>query len=90
MWGRKSLSSLLKEIIIQAEQVGLPQKDLQIATEYIEYNEFGVALEHVIDQLFEFDIKINQVMYDSIALSAQAMKMDENTYSFLKSLIGSD
>ncbi len=77
MLENKKLILTLNEIIIQAEGIRLPQSDLNIAKEYIEYNEFGAALEHIIDQLFEFDIQINKTIYDLIILAGRTMEMDE-------------
>ena len=86
MFGKKRLILCLNEIILQAEGIGLPQPDLNIAKEYIEYNEFGAALEHIIDQLFEFDIQINKTIYDLIILAGSTMEMDEAKLYPLKNL----
>ncbi|OJW17311.1 MAG: hypothetical protein C0154_00215 [Mucilaginibacter sp.] len=78
---------LINEIIKKASLFGLPQIDVDIANGYIDYNECGLALEHIADQLFEFDIKIDEPFYHSILSVADKMVIERNQFDFLKKLV---
>ncbi|PAW92655.1 hypothetical protein CKK33_03755 [Mucilaginibacter sp. MD40] len=81
------LKSSINEIITKASLFGLPQKDVDIAYEYINYNEHGLAIKHIADQLFEFDIKIDEPFYHSIISIADKMTMEKIQLDFLKNLV---
>ena len=83
----KRLITSLNSIINQAENAGLSKRDLNIAKEYIDHFEFGLSLEYITVQLFEFNIQINQEFYDAIVLTGELMEIKEGEYSYLKSLI---
>jgi hypothetical protein len=87
MWSNNKLIISLNKVIIKAEQIGLPPTDLNVAKEYIDHNEFALALEHIVDQLFEFNIQINKEIYDAVVLTGGLMNMNETEFDTLKTLL---
>ena len=60
MWGQLNewlrpdkANVLVKQLLVEAELLGLPAQDTVIAQEYLDYTEWGLALEHIVTQLFE-------------------------------------
>ena len=90
MWTEEVSYILKKElldIINKAKNFGLPEKDISNAIEFLKYGEFGLCLETVVVQLFEYDIKIDEDFFEMVAYAASKMKLTEKDYLFLKQLI---
>lgn len=78
---------MLRAVIDQAIILGLTAKDIEISEEFLEYNEEGLCLDHIIVQLHEFEIPITQEFYTLVESAAQKMKLPEKEYAYLKELI---
>jgi hypothetical protein len=87
MFGYRKLNRALRTLISMAEQTELPLPDIAIAKEYIEYNEGGLALEHIVEQLYEFSIPINKELYDAAEQCGILMDLPVDKYNYLKELI---
>jgi hypothetical protein len=59
-------SKTLKAIIASARQLGMPEADILIAAEFLEYNEQGLCLDHIATQLSEYNIGITAHFYGLI------------------------
>jgi hypothetical protein len=81
---------LLNLLIQSAEILGLRKDDLDIAKEYVEYNEFGLAFETVVTQVFEYDIVIGKPFYEIVTQVAELLRIDHSEYSFINELIKED
>lgn len=84
---KKSLKGELNELIKMLENTGLSNKDIVIIDEFVNYNEEGLAIDHAITQLYEFNIPITQDIYNKIEKIAKRMKIKDEEYQILKELI---
>lgn len=57
---------------------GLPKRDLLIVLEYLEYNEWGLALDHLCYTLDEEDIQISEPIFQQIKDVSIQMGIWEN------------
>ena len=76
----------LNQIIKQSESL-LPETTVSDAKDLFDNREYGVALELICQQLFEYDVAITRGLYVDISDSAKIMKMPESTHDFLKTLV---
>ncbi|WP_413668521.1 MafI family immunity protein [Mucilaginibacter sp. Mucisp86] len=74
-------------LIDLAGQLGLSGKDLAIAKDYLEYNELGLSFDHVITQIYEYNVEINKALYSMVVDIASELKLPANEYDFLILLI---
>ncbi|WP_158288322.1 MafI family immunity protein [Mucilaginibacter psychrotolerans] len=87
MFGYRKLNRALKELISKAKETALPQKDITSAEEFVEYGEPLLALEQLVEQLFEFSIPISAELYDAVEQCGILMDMPADKYFYLKELI---
>lgn len=59
----------------------------QVVEEYIEYNEYGLAFEHITYELHENGICISNEYFLQLQEMGKALGFDEEEYGFLKKLI---
>ena len=81
------MKTLISSIINQSESLGLPDQNIMDAKELIKHNESGIALELILTQIYEYEIKINKSFYKDIERLTKKFKMKEENYSFLVELI---
>ncbi len=81
------MTTLITSIINQAENLGLPNQNIIDAKELVEHNENGIALELIITQIYEYEIKINKSFYEDIESLAKKFKIKQEHYLFLVELI---
>jgi hypothetical protein len=75
-------------ILLEAAQVlGLPDLDVAYAKEYLQHNELGLCLDTIIDQLYEYDIPIDNRVYKRIETIGNAMAMTADSWTFLEELL---
>ena len=80
---RKQLSAL----ITRAEQFGLAVGDINVSREFLNCNEYGMCLDHVVAQLYEFEIPIDNEFYNEVEKIAILLSLPEETYSYISALI---
>ena len=83
----KGIKGRIVALIDLVRQLGLGEKDMAIAKEYLEYNELGLSFNHVITQIAEYNIEINKSFYLMVADIASELKLPANEYDFLIPLI---
>jgi hypothetical protein len=83
----RKVKSRILTLINLAGQLGLSEKDMAIAKEYLEHNELGLSFDHVITQIAEYNIEINKSLYLMVADIASELKLPANEYDFLIPLI---
>lgn len=71
----------------EAKTLGLREEDFKSALEYLEYNEWGLAFDTAISQMYEYNIKVDQSFYDRVSEIAAMMKLDEKEFLYMKELI---
>ena len=81
------IKTLIDSIIHQASELNLPKENITDAKKLVAYNESGVALELIITQIYEYEIKISKSFYTNIESVAKTLQMGEERYSFLMKLI---
>ncbi|AFM05978.1 hypothetical protein Fleli_3663 [Bernardetia litoralis DSM 6794] len=84
---KNETKNLINSIINQAANLGLSNQNIIEVKEFVEYNESGIALELIITQIYEYEIKINKSFYEDVERLAKKFKMEEDNYSFLIELI---
>ncbi len=70
----------LKSLLSNALLLGVKMECKLIVEEYIEYNEFGLAFEHIVYELGENDIRITIEFYFDIKKVADLMEINEDEY----------
>ncbi len=65
----------------------LSEEDHQNIIDLAEHNEWGVALDSLCHQLYEYDIKITKSDYDEICGLGKEMGMNVDEWLFLKELV---
>jgi hypothetical protein len=84
---KKSIKKEIKELLILLDSTDFRKEDKKNAEEYLMYNEWGLSLDTIVSQLYEFDIKISTELFNKIKGIAERMKIPESDFSFLKKLI---
>lgn len=80
---KKKLAALIEE----AKILGLPQRDLDNANDFLINHEYGLCYDTVITQLYEYDIEIENKIYSLISKIAKDLCLSEDDYLFMKELI---
>jgi L-serine deaminase len=83
----KKLRILLQSLIDHAESIGLGPQDLNTAKDYLIHHEFGLCLDTIATQLYEYSLPIDAAFYVQLQEGAKMMKIPETKYSFMKELI---
>ncbi len=86
----KNLKHVFNDLIDAAKLFGLCEIEIKKAQDFLEYNEFELAFDILITQMYEYDIEINDDFYTTIHLIAGMLKLSENDYIFMKELIRND
>lgn len=81
------IKSLLVQFIKQAQNFGLHDQDALNALDLLEHYEFGLCLDLVITQLYEYDIKINECFYKMISEICNIITIDFEKYLYMNELI---
>jgi hypothetical protein len=64
-------------------------KNRYTAQEFVEYHEYGLGLDTITTQMYEYNIEIDQAFYETIREIADKMKLPPESYSHMKELIKS-
>lgn len=80
------LRMLITELIGAAKAAGLPELDVRNAREALEHNEFRVALDTILTQLFEYDVRVHSNFIAKAREACHSMELDWDQYSFVESL----
>ncbi|MFC0182994.1 hypothetical protein SAMN04515674_1303 [Pseudarcicella hirudinis] len=83
----KTLVNALLRLIEIAKILGLDDRDLENAKEFLMHNEFGLCFDTIITQMYEYDIEIDNDFYESISKIGERMNLKQESYSFMKELI---
>ncbi|GAA0182128.1 hypothetical protein SH2C18_45610 [Clostridium sediminicola] len=67
--------------------IEFPEKDKEDIYEFLEHDEWGIALETLYAVLYEEKIPITKSIYDTVISVGEIMDMDSSTWDSLKYLI---
>lgn len=87
---KKKLEQKLLLLIKVGKLLGLSSDDINNATEYIGYLEYGVAFDLLINKMHENDIEIDDDVYLLIKDLGISMVLPINEYFFMQELIRSE
>ena len=88
LWPKQyNLRLQITELIGLASAAGLPEVDVKNASEALDHNESGLALDTILVQLFEYDIAIDDRFIVTAREACQAMKIGWNEYEFVETLV---
>lgn len=71
----------------QSRALGLPEVDLNTATEFLKNHEYGLCLDTVLTQLFEHGIAIDAAFYHLVVEITEKMDLKEADYVFMRGCI---
>ncbi|WP_408022230.1 MafI family immunity protein [Sphingobacterium sp.] len=71
-----------------ARILGLNNRDLKNAEDFLTHNEFGLCFDTIVTQVYEYDIEIDSELYESISKIGERMNLKLESYSFMKELQG--
>lgn len=77
------METKLREIVAECA-ANLQQSDVDAALELVEHSEWGVALEMVCTQLFEYDASVNSVLLQKISDTGAEMGLRPELWMILK------
>lgn len=80
---KKRLEALIKI----AKTLGLPQSDLDTATEFLFHREYGLCFDTIVTQMYENNINIDVNTYNAIFEVAMALEIPTDDYVCMKDLI---
>ena len=66
---------------------GLSNVDRKNIIEFADHNEWGLALDTLCSQIYEYGIVITKDIYEEIKQLGNCMEIDETTWSYLKTLV---
>jgi hypothetical protein len=83
----KKTENNLHLLINRALAFSLPEVDAQNARELADYNEYALAFDTVLTQLYEYSIPIDLAFYQLAEKIAVAMHLAEEEYEYLTELL---
>jgi hypothetical protein len=78
------MNKALYDFVLDAKNIGLSDKIITEANEYIENNEGGVAFEYICERIDFFELPISTDFYAKVVHIAEQCHFPENEYIFLK------
>jgi hypothetical protein len=81
------IERLLETLIEKARVFGLPETDLRNAQEMLEHFEWGLCLDILLVQLYEYSIPIDGEFLELAKEAMTEMKIDSDEYGFLNELV---
>ncbi len=77
----------ITELIRLAGAAGLPEVDVKNASEALDHNESGLALDTILLQLFEYDIALEDSFIVKAREACQAMAIGWDQYQYVETLV---
>ncbi len=79
----KNLNSLIEGAVV----LGLTEIDIKNAKEFLENREYGLCLDTLATQLYEYEMKINEQYYSLILECAREMHLKDEQYMYMRELV---
>lgn len=77
----------IKALIASAKMLGLPDIDLDYASDFLANNEYGICYQTIVTQLYENDVEIDSYIYVIISKIGKELCLPLSDYSFMEDLI---
>jgi hypothetical protein len=71
------MKQTLKSILARAGRLGLAQKHLDLAREFLDGHEFGLCLDTIVTLVCEEGIRVDEEFYREVAGAARKMGLGE-------------
>jgi hypothetical protein len=81
------MKGLLEKLIHKAGLLGLPSADVNNAQEFLDHHEFGLCLDIIIDQIYEYEIEIDNEFYQQVLKAADRLNIPRNRVNFIEKLL---
>lgn len=81
------MKEVLQKIVDKAGSFGLPNADITYAQVFLKNHEFGLCLETIVTQIYEYEIKIDEEFYQLVTKAAQKLKMPISNVDYIKTLL---
>lgn len=85
MFNLKQKKALI--ILTKAIALGLRTNDIENIEELIYYNEYGLAMDTIASQLFEYEVTVSADFYINFNVFVHELKIDFSKYKYLFNLI---
>lgn len=70
----------MKEILLLAREIGLPDNDIRDIDEYINHNERGLAFEVLCSSIQQYGLKVSDDQYQKLRELGEKMEMDNDLW----------
>lgn len=70
----------MKEMLLLACEIGLPDNDIRDIDEYINHNERGLAFEVLCSSIQQYGLEVSDDQYQTICTLGENMEMDNNLW----------
>ena len=81
------IQKLLQSIISKAADLGLPDDCLNEAREFLDYNEYGLSLDTILEHVYERELTIDDAFFEAIAEAGEKMHIAVERFNHLRSLL---
>lgn len=81
------MKQLLKSILERAGRLGLEQRDLALAQEFLDGHEFGFCLDTIIELICEAGVRVDEGFYKEIAEAARKLGLPGGKVERVKELL---
>jgi hypothetical protein len=90
--GQKAVERLIAHIDLLSQKSGDTQKDQMIkfladAKEHNDYNEWGLAMENLLENIYEIDFKIDLTTVELTKTAFKECQMDYSKFTFIEKLV---
>lgn len=75
----------MREILLLAREIGLPDNDIKDISEYIDHNEWGLAFEVLCSSIHQYGFKVSDNQYQKICDLGEKMEMDDDLWKGIHS-----
>ena len=70
----------MKEMLLLACEIGLPDNDIRDIDEYINHNERGLAFEFLCSSIQQYGLEVSDDQYQTICTLGENMEMDNDLW----------
>ncbi len=70
----------MKEMLLLAREIGLPDNDIRDIDEYINHNERGLVFEVLCSSIQQYGLKVSDDQYQTICTLGENMEMDNDIW----------
>ena len=83
-----SPKQLLKSILERAVRLGLPDRDVELAREFLAIHDFGLCLDTVVTQVCEEGVRVDEEFYREVKEAAGKLGLAGEKVERVKELVG--